>query len=45
MLDEELYTKPRTQFLARIRNPNDDKALAAASGKSADHAAQEGGHR
>jgi len=38
LLDEELYTKPRNQYLARIKNPSQDKRLA---GNTPAHA---GGH-
>jgi molybdopterin-containing oxidoreductase family iron-sulfur binding subunit len=42
LLDEELYTKPRNNFLARVKNPNKDPALAAFGGGGS--TAHGGGH-
>ena len=41
LLDDVLYTKPRTQFLARVRNPN-PKLVVAGEGREGAH--HEGGH-
>jgi MoCo/4Fe-4S cofactor protein with predicted Tat translocation signal len=43
LLDEELYTKPRNQYLARVKNPNSDTQLAAFSGKAGPSTAAHGG--